>query len=45
MSDSERIEEGHVMKEPEVKDLKNNKNITKKWVSSKNGKEIGVSTK
>lgn len=31
MSDGEKVEEGHVMKEPEVKDL-NNRMITRKWL-------------
>lgn len=39
MSDGEKREEGHVMKEPEVQDLEN-KNITTKWL--RKGKEMGV---
>ena len=40
MSDGEKIEAGHVMKEPEVQDLENEENITTKWL--RKGKEMRV---
>lgn len=32
MSDREKIEVGHVTKEPEIKYLENKERITKKWL-------------